>query len=205
MPFAIIKPLQWKSTIPHRNMAALWSNLQPHTGHHAEKGRGLDAPWRSYPVLPPSAAGSSPPHPAHPAASVLHPQHRVSQNSCLEMSRVDPPVPGKQKKDKTESLKRKILHQLHSLWPSLLSHTRHSTTRSPVLTNATDQEEGPGLQDLMVTNCPTLVPQHYMCTDLTTHIPEGRDTWRPEINQNQRHSSLFWSPKLCNLALKLGF
>lgn len=53
--------------------------------------------WDSYLLLPPSAAGSSPSPPAHPVASSQHPQHYVSQNSTLEMNRVDPPVPRKYK------------------------------------------------------------------------------------------------------------
>lgn len=51
----------------------------------------------SYPLLPPSVAGSSPSPPAHPVASYQHPQHYVSRNSTLEMNIVDPPVPRKYK------------------------------------------------------------------------------------------------------------
>lgn len=120
MSFAIIKPLQWKSTTPHRNIAALRLTYNsPTQDITLSEGQGLDAPWCSYSVLPPSAAGSSPSRPAHPAASVLHPQHYVSQNSCLEMSRVDPPVPGKQKKRKNRIIKWKDFTSTAQLWPSL--------------------------------------------------------------------------------------
>lgn len=53
----------------------------------------------SYPLLPPSVAGSSPSPPAHPVASYQHPQHYVSRNSTLEMNIVDPPGPRKYKDD----------------------------------------------------------------------------------------------------------
>lgn len=53
--------------------------------------------WNSYPLLPSSAARSSPSPPARPVASSQHPQHYVSRNSTLEMNTADPPVPRKHK------------------------------------------------------------------------------------------------------------
>lgn len=132
----------------------------PHS-HASLKGSGLNEwPWCSYPALPPSAAGSSPSGHAHPVVSAPHLQHCGSQNSCLERSRADPPAPRGKKKIITlrEHLARRFYINwaaLHLAIPVLLSHLRHSPTkRFPVLSNATEQEEAPGSQDLMV-------PQHH--------------------------------------------
>lgn len=93
------------------------------------KGRGLRAPCHSYPLLPPSAAGSSPSPPAHPVASFQHPQHHVSRNSTLETNTADPPVPGKHKNGtikrrecQTRKLETGQPYQLCSRNTDLLSH-----------------------------------------------------------------------------------
>lgn len=184
---------------------------------------GAHAPWCSYPVLPPSAAGSSPSRPAHPAASALHPQHCVSQSSCLEMSRVDPPVPRTQGKS-TESFNRK--YQTKRFYINcaasglatrvLLPHIEAQHNKkvpSPIkcyrwggrarITGS----HGPKLSHTGYSAF-TYVPISHSSSraSLWLHHRQERDTFRLEINQNQPdHSILFWSPKLCNSALKLDF